>query len=200
MATIVADIPGADGVSTVEGYAGKVDALAICEQLRMTTAGGTRIRKGRTVGKAKFGDIQLIRHVDKASPKLREFCSTGKDLGTVKIHLFRSVEEGAKVYFTYTLAKAYVSRVEVLTADHTSQAYTEHRDPQASSDWNRLQLAPMFPVAPGLSGAKEVEHVWFNAAQVWWTYTPYEQGDTGGNVEKAWDILAAKVPTDTKPA
>ena len=204
MATIVAEIPNAPGLSTVADYEEKVDALSISERMLMTTAGGARPRSGRTVGRAKHHDIQLIRHVDIASPKLRQFCSAGTNLGTVKIHLFRSLETGTEVYFTYTLDQTYVSRIEVLTADDTGRAYTEHWGPGAgdmSPGLARLRVAPRFPVAPaGMPANREVEHVWFNAARVWWTYTPYEQGTAGGAIEKGWSIRRGREPEVDKPA
>ena len=193
MATIVVEIPDTDGQSTVEGYTDKIDALGISERMFVATAGrGARPRSGRTAGRAGFRDIQLIRHVDIASPKLRQYCSAGTNVGVVKIHLFRSVEEGATVYFTYTLDETFVSRIEVLTADHTGQAYAEHENPRAR-DRDRLRMMPRFPAAPGIPGNREVEHVWFNAARVWWTCS------AEGAVEKSWDIQKGREASGTKP-
>ena len=195
MATIVVEIPDISGQSTVSGFADKIDALGISERMLVTTAGGARPRSGRTVGKAKHQDIQLVRHADLASPKLKVACSSGQNLGEVKIHLFRTIEQGVVVYFTYTLTETFVSRVDVLTADNTGQAYTEHWSPDAaewkvarSTAFARVRVTPMFPVPSGTPTNREVEHVWFNAASVRWSYTPYVEGRAGGAIEKAWNI------------
>ena len=42
----------------------------------------------------------------------------------------------------------------------------------------------------GAAGNMEVERLWLNAAQVRWTYTPYDQGRKGGAIEKGWNIQA----------
>ena len=127
MAVIVVEVPDVEGESQVEGYADKLEALSIRETLEIplpSTVSGQSA--ARTVGQAKHSDIELTRHKDKASPKLAQACSAGDNLGTVKIHLFRTLEGGLKVYMTYELENAYVSRIEQETLDDSGSAYGPH--------------------------------------------------------------------------
>ena len=210
MAAIVAEFSDILGESQVAGFAEKLDVLSIRDAVETATPPGSRTRAGRTVGQAKFSDLQLTRIRDRASPKLAEACSAGFNVGEVKIHLFRTVEQGPVVYLTYTLTETFVSRIEFDTVDESGVAYQPHLDTSVTNppsiygagaavanvtralrqNMGMLRLAPrsLVSIPRGASTNVDVERVWLNASQVRWSYTPYSDGRPGGAIEKSWNI------------
>ena len=211
MAVIVAEFENIPGESTVTGFEEKVDALAIRESLEVAAAQVSGAVGGaRTVGQARHSDIELVRIKDRASPKLAQACSSGENLGEMKINLFRTLEQGLVVFMTYTLSQTFVSRIENDTLDGNGVPYLPHFistsvigpspalglasvvAPLARGQAHAMRVAPR-PAVQGIRGPLgnlEIERVWFNAAQVRWTYTPYTHGVAGGVIEKAWNVQA----------
>ena len=211
MAIIVMEFENIQGESTVGGFEEKVGAIALREALEVAAPQASgRARGARTVGQAKHSDLELTRYKDRASPKLAQACSSGENLGQVRINLFRTLEQGLVVYMTYTLTQTFVSRIEHDTLDGNGVAFQPHFvstsatssppslglasvvAPLARTQAGAVRLASRPAVAGvrGPAGNMEVERLWLNAAQVRWTYTPYDQGRKGGAIEKGWNIQA----------
>ena len=208
MAVIVVEFANIQGESTVTGFTDQVDALSIRDSIVVSLPQGSgRTRAARTVGQAQHSDIGLVRYKDRASPKLAEACSSGRNLGEVRINLFRTIETGTVRYMMYTLGQTFVSRYENDTVDDDGMVFEPTMVPSAPTappSWGAVGLMAsvlgnsavnMRPAPRSLrSGSRrgpqnqEVERIWLNAATVKWTYTPYAQGIKGGTVEKGWDI------------
>ena len=211
MAIIVVEFADILGESTVTGFAEKVDALAIRDAIEVAAPRGSgRMPSSRTVGQSRHSDIELTRYKDRASPKLAQACSSGQNLGEVKVHLFRTIEQGLVTYMTYTLAQTFVSRIEHETLDDSGAAFRPHVGwtPPGSGTTTpsptlgvaglmasgglgaSAPLAPlsMAPSPRGIAVNAEIERVWLNAASIRWTYIPYTHGAKGGAVEKGWNI------------
>lgn len=194
MAKIVAEISNIPGESTVTGYVGHLDAVAIRETLEIPASASDAIDN------AKHSDVMLIRVRDKGSPKLAQACSGGTLLGDVTIRLYRGASGSPTVYMTYVLKEAYVSRYEYDTADENGLAYMPHfgptGHPMAQSVYGVASLVPppdpsKVRISPrslltqqrGVAGNRDVERVWFNSKKVEWSYV-----GGGGTVEAKWDI------------
>ncbi len=218
MAVIAVEIDGILGECTIEGYADKLDALALEESIEVAvpqTAGSAG--PGGGVGRARHSEIELTRYKDRASPKLAQACSAAENLGTVKIHLFRALETGAAVYMSYTLAETFVSRIEHDTLEERGVAFQPHMRPHSSGmllpskqgiaslvgvvvkpilGGNAAILRPApRPVhgqARGPATNREIERLWLNASDVTWTYTPYVQGVKTGVVAKGFSIRKSR--------
>ena len=208
MAVIVMEFANIQGESTVTGFKDQVDALSIRDSIVVSVPQGSgRTRTARTVGKAQHSDIGLVRYKDRASPKLAEACSSGRNLGEVKINLFRTIENGTVQYMQYTLSQTFVSRYENDTLDEDGIVFEPTMVPSAAtaaSSWGAVGLMAsvlgnnavnMRPAPRSLRGGsrrepqnQEAERIWLNAATVKWTYTPYAQGSKGGTVEKGWNV------------
>ena len=188
------------GGATTQGHAGELEAIAVRDLITAPT--GT--------AKAQLSEIFLTRYRDKASPKLAEACSVGSNIGTVTISVFKNTEAGPKVYMQYTLTDTFVSRIEHETAEENGNAYLPHQGYSNLAGhvfrplWNtagltqnedrryaraRANPVPVYPQPISSVTTDEVERVWFNAATIKWTYTPYDSaGVAGGAIEKGWDL------------
>ncbi len=215
MAVIAVEIDGILGECTIEGYADKLDALALEESIEVAvpqTAGNVGVGGG--VGRARHSEVELTRYKDRASPKLAQACSAAENLGTVKIHLFRALETGAAVYMSYTLAETFVSRIEHDTLEEGGVAFQPHLvtstrggalppsvtgvaslvTPLVAAQTGAVRVAPRpaYGQARGPATNREVERLWLNASDVTWTYTPYIQGVKSGVVEKGFSVRKSR--------
>ena len=209
MAVIIVNIPDIPGESTLKDFEDMCEAIAIRDTIEVSTArtSGSQ-RAARTAGTAKQSDIQVTRVKDRASPKLAEACSSGKNLGEVTIHLFRTIETGAVAFMRFTLVETFVSRIEWSTLDETGAAYQPHFvstgdvspppslgvvsvfGPLARGSASQVRLAPraMLGMGEGAERNTEIERLWLNPSQMRWTYTGYEQGASAGQMAKGWDF------------
>jgi hypothetical protein len=70
---------------------------------------------GSSAGKVSVHDISITKQVDKASPKLAQFCANGKHIPNVKIEM----RKAGKTYLTYTLTNVVISSYQ--TGGHADQ-------------------------------------------------------------------------------
>lgn len=207
MAVITVTFADIEGESSLSGYEGASDALAIRESIEMPlVSGGGRTRGGRTSGTANHSDIELTRFKDIASPKLAQSCSAGLNIGPVVIRIFRMLEAGLVPFMTYNLTDVFVSRIEFETLNENGAAFEAHlsessiaslppsmgaasviqaelRKPNARIGVRPLSYAPRSSYAN-----QEVERVYLNPATVTWEFAQYTGGIQTGAVAKGWDI------------
>lgn len=210
MAVIAIKFASIEGESTLAGYEGLADAVGISESMEMKAAGGGsgRSRGSRVVGVSKHSDIELARFKDIASPKLAEACSSGSNLGSVDIHLFRTLESGTAPYMIYHLTDTFVARVEHETLEGTGSAFSPHV--RSFSDTvslpasagagglamsglrdSGLQAITISPVGYQPKAAytnREVERIVLSPASVTWEYVRFLGGVQSGSVIKGWNI------------
>ncbi len=209
MASLIMQIQDIPGESTLQGYEKMCEAIALRDTIEVPSArkSGAQ-RAARTAGTARQSDIQLTRVKDCASPKLAEACSAGKNLGTVSVFFFRTIETGAVAYMKFELHETFISRIEWSTLDETGAAYQPHfvstgdvsppsslgvvsvLGPLARGSSSQVRLSPraMLGVGEGAERNTEIERLWLNPSQVVWTHTAFEQGVSSGQVAKGWDF------------
>lgn len=185
MATIIVDcdISGessltATGVDSVSAtHTDKLDAVGIHDWV-----------DGAYGGAATASEIQLVRHRDRASPKLAEKCASGASLGSVKIHVFRN-DDNTQEVLRLELGSVFVSRIEYGTADSKGVAFRRHNGMERmaaatnagayravgqtvndarSFSRARAMPTPQFAECPGVPTDSEVERVWLSFSNVKW--------------------------------
>ena len=196
MAVIIVNIPNIAGESQMSGYIGQLEAVSLFEMIQLVSPKSSG--SGGGVGRSQHSDIGLYRFRDKASPKLAEACSSGANLGTVTISLFRTVEAGPVAYMVYTLEQTMVSRIEYETLEENGASFLPHlgnaSQPLPSGvfrpSYTELVPArqPLISMPASKHTNQEVERLWLNPAQVMWTYTPYTNGVASGSVSKTFSI------------
>jgi type VI secretion system secreted protein Hcp len=100
-------IAGIEGESTDESHKEWIDLLSFSHEInRESKASGA----ARTRGGATFGDIMVVKEVDKSTPKLQEAIAMGTAFPLVEIEFTRSVgERGEDTYLKYELKNVLVS-------------------------------------------------------------------------------------------
>ncbi len=212
MATIVVEITGIPGESTVSGYENMLDAIGIRETIDVAVPQG--VGSGGGMGRARHSNVELLRYKDVASPKLAQACSAAEALKDVKIHVFRTLDSGAAVYMTYELGQVFVARIEHETLDEQGVAFlprlvaSQRNMPALAPAVGLASLAssfiareatavraavtPAFSLPRGRATNREVERVWLNASSISWTYTPYVSGMPGGAVQRGYNIMQSR--------
>lgn len=204
MAVITINFADIEGESLLAGYEGWSDAVGMRDAIEMPlVAGAGRTRGGRTSGTSNHSDLELIRFKDIASPKLAEACSTGVNIGSVTIHIFRMLEAGPMPYMTFSLTDTFVSRVETETLNNVGDAFLPTAmeapivTPKAGHGAGataprvrdgRLTIQPTAPRQSGAYTNQEIERLFLNPGSVTWEYSQFVGGIKAGSVAKGWDV------------
>jgi type VI secretion system secreted protein Hcp len=104
-------LDGIDGESKDSKHSGEIDVLGIgykVSQAASMSSGG-----GGGVGKAAFENLWCDHFVDKATPNLLKFASSGKPLKQAVISVSK-VGDGAQDYLTITLTDVLIAGVTVI--------------------------------------------------------------------------------------
>ena len=105
----------------VLGAASFGNGLAFNDVLGVSLAGGST-GAGSGAGKVSVHDISITKRIDKSSPVLFKYCSTGKHIPEVTITLRKA---GGKPYLTYTLSNVVISSVQAGGSARADQQPTE---------------------------------------------------------------------------
>lgn len=68
---------------------------------------------GATTGKAQLGDLQVVKKVDKASPKLFQACATGTHYPKATLRLNRGGDKPSSGYLVITLEDVLITNVQL---------------------------------------------------------------------------------------
>jgi type VI secretion system secreted protein Hcp len=103
-------IDGVPGESTDAKHADWIELLSFSHGMSQTASSVVSSAGGATGGRVNMQDFSVVKHLDKASPKLAELCCTGKHIPTIKIELCRAGGDKLK-YMEYKLTNSIVSSV-----------------------------------------------------------------------------------------
>jgi type VI secretion system secreted protein Hcp len=100
---------GLNGESTDTGHNNWMDVQSVSSAIHRSIPSGAKDHQ-RFKGETSLGDIQLVRQLDKASPKIQQACATGKVFATVEIELCTTKEGvGEEPYLNYKLYDVILS-------------------------------------------------------------------------------------------
>ena len=101
-------IDGAPGESTDDKHKDWIEILSFSCGATQPASATASSAGGATAERVDLQDFSIVKALDKASPKLFEFCCTGKHLKEVKIELCRAGGDKVK-YMEYKLEEVIVS-------------------------------------------------------------------------------------------
>ena len=94
------------GESTDQDHKDWINLLSMSHVIEKTTSNtGTARQRGSTT----FGDIVVVKEIDKSTPKLQESIAKGERLATAVIDFTRSDGEGQQTYLTYELKNVIIT-------------------------------------------------------------------------------------------
>src|SRR3954469_11117687 len=83
-------IDGIPGESTDDKHTDWIEYLSFDFGMEQPTSATDSSAGGGTTERVDVEDLKVVKHLDKASTKLYEFCCTGKHIATVTIELCRA--------------------------------------------------------------------------------------------------------------
>ena len=113
-------LSGVEGESRDRDHKDEIDILAWSFGVDGASGGAT----GRSAGRPTFGDLQVAKHVDRATPDLFQACASGKHHEEAVITVRRSEAEATLEYFVITLRDVQVANY--LVGVTTEEGSVEH--------------------------------------------------------------------------
>jgi type VI secretion system secreted protein Hcp len=107
-------LDGVPGESKDSKHAGEIEVQSWSWGVTHPVATGSGA--GSAVGKAAFNDLTFVHQVDRATPKLWEFCATGKHIRDAKLSSGKPGVPGQD-YLVITLKDVVVTSVSTSQAD-----------------------------------------------------------------------------------
>ena len=101
----IADIPGE---SAAEKFKDQMEVLSYSWSVSQQKSGAPSTAGSLTSGRADFGDLSIVKAIDKASPLIAGACASGKHLGDATLTLCRAGEE-QEPFMEYKLTDVLVT-------------------------------------------------------------------------------------------
>ena len=120
-----------EGETTDENHKNEIAVISYNHSVSQPTQPNRDTAGGGTVARALHGDFSVSKMIDKASPLLNQFCSSGETIEEIKISIYRSDGKKDILYFQYILKDVIVSNVSVgggaggLPSENVTFAYGE---------------------------------------------------------------------------
>jgi type VI secretion system secreted protein Hcp len=156
-------IDGIPGESTDDKHKDWIEILSYQHSITQPASATKSSAGGASAERCKHEDFMIVKHLDKASPKIYENCSSGKHIKEVLVELCRA--GGDKLKYME------IKMEEVIIAKVAPDGRAEGEDPlateQVSFDYGKIKWT--------------------------YTQQKRKDGSGGGNVTGGWDLTANKV-------
>jgi type VI secretion system secreted protein Hcp len=156
-------IDGIPGESTDDKHKDWIEILSYSHGITQPSSATASSAGGGTTERVNHADFSLVKHLDKASPKLYELCCTGKHIPTVTVELCRAGGDKLK-YMEVKMEQVIISAVSPGGASGSGDSLpSEH----VSFNYGKIKWT--------------------------YTQQKRTDGSGGGNVTGGWDLTANKV-------
>jgi type VI secretion system secreted protein Hcp len=156
-------IEGVPGESTDDKHKDWIEILSFNHGVTQPSSATASSAGGGTTERVNLSDYSVVKHLDKASPKLHELCCTGKHIPTVTIELCRAGGDKLK-YMEVKMEQVIISGVQ---AGGTAQGGDTLPTESVSFNFGKIKWT--------------------------YTQQKRSDGSGGGNVTGGWDLTANKV-------
>jgi len=156
-------IDGVPGESTDDKHKDWIEILSFNHGLTQSSSATASSAGGGTTERVNVSDFSIVKALDKASPKLYEFCCNGKHIANVTVELCRAGGDKLK-YMEIKMEQVIVSGVQPGGASKGGDSL-----PTESVSFN------------------------FGKIKWTYTQQKRADGAGGGNVTGGWDLTANKV-------
>ncbi len=110
-------IDGISGESTDDKHKDWIEILSFNHSMMQPNMGAVSAKGAHTTGRVDISDFSVVKHLDKASPKLALACCKGEHIGTVTVELCRAGGDKQK-YMEYKFSDVLVSQVRPSGTSH----------------------------------------------------------------------------------
>ena len=108
-------IDGVDGEAQDEKHKSEIEILSF--SFGVTNTGSGDIGTGSGSSRANLSDLNVMKHVDKASPNLFLHCCTGKHFPTATLTVRKAGGDNPVDYLKYDMNEVYISSVQTAGSD-----------------------------------------------------------------------------------
>src|ERR1700682_5175080 len=169
-------IDGVPGESADDKHKDWIEVLSFNHSILQLASASASSAGGASAERTHHHDFEFSKHIDKASAKLHELCSTGKHIKEAVLEVCRA--GGGKV-------KYWEVKLEQVMISHVGSSAVIVSPDDAAAIGNRSAVVP----SQFLGGfPRELVHL--NYGKIKWTYTQQKRSDGsgGGNVTGGWDL------------
>jgi type VI secretion system secreted protein Hcp len=157
-------LDGIDGESKDSKHKNEIDILTF--QFKATQTGTSSTGGGAGKGKVQAEDLVITKHVDKASPKIYQYCCSGQPIKTLVLTA-RKAGKDQQEHYKVTLTDVLVSSFSHGSANLAA--------PGAAPDW------------------EPIENITFNYSTIELGYKEQQpDGTLSGEVKGTWDFKQNK--------
>ena len=103
-------LEGIEGESQDADHSGEIDVLSFAESI--SNAGTYDAGTGGNTGKAAYGDLTLMKYMDKSSTTLRQYCGLGTAIDTATISCNKQAGEKKVEYLKITMHNVVLTNVQ----------------------------------------------------------------------------------------
>lgn len=152
MDVILLEIKDIKGNSLVKGKIDQITLLSLSHGVSLPMQHDVS-QGNRTMGKPIFQEINCAKESDLATPVLYDYCTQGKTMGDVKIHIGRNENDVYMPLLEYVLSDAFISNISTscgggaphdsfsinftkITMDYTVQKPDSSNKGKTSYVWN----------------------------------------------------------------
>ncbi len=130
-------IEGIPGESTDDKHKEWIEILSYNLSVMQRPSGSASTAGGASSERANFSDFNIVKALDKASPKLFEACATGRHIPTVTLELCRAGGDKLK-YMEYKLSNVIISMNRPGGASHADESLPLE---EISFNYGKIELA-----------------------------------------------------------
>ncbi len=165
-------IDGIPGESTDDKHKDWIEILSVKHGMTQPASSTRSSAGGATAERTNHEDYEVVKYLDKASPKIFESLCKGTHHKSVDLEFCRA-GGNKELYMKINMEEVLISSVKHLGSSQQKTA----------------------GAAQGTGDAFPKEAVAFNYGRIKWTYTQQKRkdGSGGGNIAGGWDLTANKV-------
>ncbi|GAW67102.1 type VI secretion system effector [Geoanaerobacter pelophilus] len=130
-------IEGIPGESTDDKHKEWIEILSYNFSVMQRPSGSASTAGGASSERANFSDFNIVKALDKASPKLFEACATGRHIPTVMLELCRAGGDKLK-YMEYKLSNVIISMNRPGGTSHADESLPLE---EISFNYGKIELA-----------------------------------------------------------
>lgn len=149
-----------------------------------SNSGTSAMGGGGGAGKVHISDFVVMKHIDKASPKILEACNSGKHISSAVI-VCRKQGGSQQEYLKITLSDVLVSSYDTMSGAPAGRR--QHSPLTATGGRTTSQAVPIALPIP-------MEQIHLNFGKIEYEYREQDsKGGMKGPVKTGWDVKANKV-------
>lgn len=130
-------IEGIPGESTDDRHKEWIEILSYNFSVTQRPSGSASTAGGASSERANFSDFNIVKALDKASPKLFEACATGRHIPTVTLELCRAGGDKLR-YMEYKLSNVIISMNRPGGSSHADESLPTE---EISFNYGKIELA-----------------------------------------------------------